>query len=195
MSALPIKIYGDPVLREKGREISTEEIDAEFRSYMDDMIETMYEAAGIGLAANQVGETRRFFVADWEQASGEKPRKGKRLKDPKRRNPKAFLNPEILETSAEDELGNEGCLSIPEIESDVYRFKRVRVRYRDLDWQEHDEWLQGLGARVFQHELDHLDGILFIDHLPEDERIKLAGKLRQLKERAKEEQTEPSSAR
>lgn len=180
MSIIPIRQYGDPVLREKSRELRQEEVDADFRRLIEDMGETMYDAEGIGLAANQIGETRRFFVADWEQVTGER-RGRKRVRDPKRRHLVAFLNPEILEGSVEDAEYNEGCLSIPELEGEVFRPVRILVRYRTLDWELKEEWLDDLPARVFQHELDHLDGVLFVDRMPEAARTKLARELNRLK--------------
>lgn len=193
MAPLDIHIYGDPILRERAREVTPEDLTEDFRRLLEDMRETMYAANGIGLAANQVGEVRRVFVADWEQSDGPR-RGGKRPKDPARRHFRIFLNPVILSASEEDEEGNEGCLSIPEVEADVYRPKRIRLRYRDLDWQEHEEAFDGLAARVIQHELDHLDGVLFIDRLPEDVRRGLAGALNRLKRRAREEAPPPSPA-
>lgn len=186
MALIPIVIYGDPVLREKSREMTQDQIDEQFREHISNMAETMYDAAGIGLAANQIGDARRYFLADWAQATEAARRGGKRAKDPKRRELHVFINPLILETSLEDEEGNEGCLSIPEIEADVFRYQWIKVRYRDLDWEEHEAVLEGLAARVFQHELDHLDGVLFIDRLPEPERVRLAGQLRKLKKKTEE---------
>jgi peptide deformylase len=180
MALLPIKLYGEPVLREKARELTQGDVDADFRTFVRDMGETMYENAGVGLAANQVGDLRRVFVVDVAQVDGNGKR-GRRRKDPSRRELLVFLNPEVVESSPEDEAYNEGCLSIPEVEADVYRSSRVRVRYRTLDWQQKEQWMDGLLARVFQHELDHLNGVLFIDHLPEDTRRKLAGALNKIK--------------
>ncbi len=177
---LQIRTYGDPVLREKSRPLDKSEVNDSFRDLIASMAETMYGAEGVGLAANQVGETRRFFVADIKQVTGN-GQKGKRRKDAARRELLVYLNPEVLETSVEDEAATEGCLSIPEEEAEVYRPLRVRVRYRDLEWNEHEELLEGLHARVFQHELDHLDGVLFVDHVSRDERERMAGALNRLK--------------
>jgi peptide deformylase len=179
MAILPIRIYGDPVLRERAREIQQQEVDDAFRAFIDDMGETMYAAKGIGLAANQVGDLRRVFVADWDQAEGDS--RQKRTKNPAKRHLRAFINPVILESSTEDLEYNEGCLSIPEVEADVWRPLKVRVRYRTLDWEEREEWLDELAARVFQHELDHIDGILFIDHLSMLDRARFAIPLKRLK--------------
>ncbi len=180
MSALKIRKYGDPVLREKSRSLEKSDLTEDFFDLIEQMKETMYEASGIGLAANQVGETRRFFVADWEQA-GSKKRRGKRIRDEQNRNFRVFLNPEVIESSPEDDEYLEGCLSIPGLEGDVFRPTRIRVKYRDLDWEEHEEWLDELGARVFQHELDHLDGVLFIDLLPKPKREEISGALNKVR--------------
>lgn len=185
MSLLTLRIYGDPVLRQRAREVRPEEIDDTFRQLAEDMGETMYAAQGIGLAANQIGETRRIFVADWDQVT-DSPRRGKRTKDPKKRNLRVLINPVIISSSDEDEEASEGCLSIPELEADLFRPRRIRVQYRDLDWQQHEEELDDLPARVFQHELDHLDGILFIDRIGADARARLAGALSRIKKKGEE---------
>ena len=186
MPLLPIKIYGDPVLRETAEKIEQEHVTDEFRQFARDMAETMYANSGIGLAANQVGDLRRIFVVDTAQVE-ENGSKSRRKKDPQKRELHVFLNPEVVESSLEDEAYTEGCLSIPEVEADVYRPIRVKVRYRTLDWQEKEQWFEGLLARVFQHELDHLNGVLFVDHLPAASRLKLAGALNKLKKSSEEE--------
>ncbi len=182
MALLPIKIYGEPVLREKAQEMKQEDIDDAFRAFIADMAETMYDARGIGLAAPQVGDLRRVFVVDTEQTDGDSKRR--RVRNPEKRRLVTCINPEIIETSAEDEEYNEGCLSIPDVEADVWRPIRVKVRYRTLEWELKEEWLDELMARVFQHELDHLDGVLFVDHLGMMKRTALAGKLNRLKKQS-----------
>ncbi|CAN5212888.1 peptide deformylase [soil metagenome] len=182
MASLPIRLYGDAILRQKARLVRPEDIDPEFRGLAEQMGSTMYDNAGLGLAANQIGDLRRIFVADVAQVSGEKQR-GKRVKDPEKRSLLVFLNPELLESSHEDDEYEEGCLSIADLDGKVFRPSRVKVRYRDLDWNEKEEWIDGLLARVFQHELDHLDGILFVDRMPEYARTKIAGALNQLKKK------------
>ncbi|MBI1292270.1 peptide deformylase [bacterium] len=191
MAILPIRIYGDPVLREKGRELTQSQVDDALRQFALDMGETMYANSGIGLAANQVGDLRRIFVVDVDQVSGER-RRGKRPKDESRRLLRVYLNPEVIESSDEDDTYDEGCLSIPELEAPVFRPIRIKVRYRTLDWHLHEEWLDGLHARVFQHELDHLDGTMFIDHLAPEARLKLAGALNRIKKRH-DDALQPSS--
>lgn len=169
MSILPIRMYGDPVLREKAQPIT--DITDDLRAFAEDMIETMYDANGIGLAANQVGDLRRIFVVDTGERDG---RKGKF--------PEVFINPEILESSIEDDTYKEGCLSIPDLEGDVFRPVELKVRYMDLEGQVHEEEMDDIRARVFQHELDHLDGILFVDLMPDKARLKLVGALNKLKQ-------------
>lgn len=194
MALLPIMLYGEEVLRQKARELSREDIDDSFRQFVTDMGETMYGASGIGLAANQVGDLRRVFVVDVDQLGRETRRRAR--KDPSRRNLQVMINPEILESSIEDGEYNEGCLSIPEVEADVWRPIRIKVRYRNPDWELREEWIDGILARVYQHELDHLDGILFVDHLPPGTRKRLAGPLNRIKKMASErrENMDPAMA-
>ncbi|HNM46102.1 MAG TPA: peptide deformylase [Candidatus Sumerlaeota bacterium] len=182
---LKIRTYGDPVLREKAKAMKRTDVTDSFREFVLSMGETMYDANGVGLAATQVGDLRRFFVADVAQVVGDE--KKKRRKDPARRELIAYINPEIIESSAEDEEYLEGCLSIPEVDAEVYRPSRIRIRYRDLDWNENELWAEGLLARVYQHELDHLDGVLFIDRIGDAARSKIAGKLSSIKKRTDDE--------
>ncbi|MCC6547192.1 peptide deformylase [Candidatus Sumerlaeota bacterium] len=182
---LKIRTYGDPVLRAKTKPMKASDVTKAFRDFVLLMGETMYAANGIGLAATQVGDLRRFFVADVAQVVGDE--KKKRRKDPARRELNAYINPEIIESSAEDEEYLEGCLSIPDVDAEVYRPSRIKIRYRDLEWTEKEVWVEGLMARVFQHEHDHLDGVLFIDHIGEAARSKLAGKLSAIKRKTEQE--------
>ena len=185
MPPLPIRIYGDPVLRQKAKHLTREDVNAAFRDFTNLMGETMYAASGVGLASTQVGDLRRFFIADIAQVVDEDTKK-RRSKNPQNRKLLVFINPEVLESSDEDDVYQEGCLSIPEIEADVYRPIRIKIRYRDLEWRENEEWVDGLLARVFQHELDHLDGVLFIDRVGEATRTKLAGALNRLKRKTED---------
>ena len=149
MSSLTIRQYGDPVLRERTREV--EEIDGKVAALVDSMIETMYEAPGTGLAANQVGVQRRIFVYD----IGDGPR--------------TVINPRIVETDGEWTY-DEGCLSIPGLSWEVVRPNAVHLVGVDLAGDEVDIEATELEGRVFQHELDHLDGILLVERLNEDQR-------------------------
>ena len=155
----------------------------ELRALMDDMLETMYAAPGIGLAAAQIGELKRVVVMDL----GDKPVEGA-SEDPEaeeseelqlaRRNPRYFVNPEILWASDEMFAYEEGCLSVPEYFDAVERPARVRVRYMDYAGQSIEEEIEGLYAVCFQHELDHLNGVLFIDHLSRLRRERAVAKVK-----------------
>lgn len=171
---LAIRLYGDPVLRQKA--IPVTEFNGELREFVQQMGAAMYLAEGIGLAANQVGDRRHLLVADVNQVeSSSGP--GRRVRNVEKRQLRAFINAEITESSPEDGPYSEGCLSIPFVEGDVWRPLRVRVRYQDLDGATQEEWFDGLMARVLQHELDHLEGKLFVDRLDESVRLGLAGEL------------------
>lgn len=176
MSILPITLYGEPVLRERAQPVDV--IDDDLRRLAADMGETMYAAAGIGLAANQVGDLRRILVLDVDQVVQSS---GKRVRDPKARVLRVFLNARITESSEEDGDYEEGCLSIPEIEAVVWRPNRVKVAYRTLEGEDREEWFSGLVSRVLQHEIDHLDGVLFVDRIPATERAALSGKLAKIR--------------
>lgn len=181
MAILEIRKYGDPVLRETAKPI--EEVTDELRRLAEDMGETMYSAAGIGLAANQVGDLRRILVIDVRQsddADTPRARKAKRSGD-RPRHLEVYLNPEILESSELDGPYTEGCLSIPEVEGEVYRPLSIKLRWMDLDGEIHEEEVDEIRARVLQHEIDHLNGVLFVDHLGTVKRKLLAGKLNRIK--------------
>jgi peptide deformylase len=173
MPVLPVKIYGEACLKVKSEPVK--EITPEIRQLLRDMGETLYERHGLGLAASQVGVNLRIFVMDttWtDRDDGEE--NGKRKL-------RCFLNPEILWESEDDGPYTEGCLSIPGIESDVYRPLSVRLRWMDEKGKMREEQLEEIDARCAQHEFDHLNGILFVDRLPFAKRALLAGKLRRLK--------------
>lgn len=146
---LPIRKYGDDVLREPTRPVET--IDASIQKLIDDMIETMYAAPGVGLAANQVGAGKRLMIIDL--SVGKRPGECH-----------VFINPEIVETEGEI-TEEEGCLSIPDFVEIVTRPERVRLRYLDRNGEPREMWGEGLMARAMCHEVDHLDGTLFVDHL------------------------------
>ncbi|MGE5500535.1 MAG: peptide deformylase [Ignavibacteriales bacterium] len=152
MAVRPILTVADatPVLKQKS--LPVEAVDDELRALMDDMLETMYAAPGIGLAAIQVGVPKRVIVMDLSREEGVKE-------------PRYFVNPEILWASEETIPYEEGCLSVPEIFDEVERPARVRIRYLNRDGVEIEEEAEGLYAVCIQHEMDHLEGVLFIDHL------------------------------
>jgi len=140
----------DPRLKKKSKPVAS--VDAEVRQLMDDMLETMYAAPGIGLAAPQVGVLKRVIVLDIDR-------------EDVKTGPLFLANPEIIEASDEDVTYEEGCLSVPEHYSDVVRPARVKVRYLDRDGKKQEMACEGLLATCVQHEIDHLDGILFIDRI------------------------------
>jgi peptide deformylase len=151
----PITVYGDPVLRKRAEKITPES--EGLQEIIENMWETMYYADGVGLAAPQAGMSIRMFVIDASSGADDEPE----LKDFK----KVFINPEIIELSGEEWIFNEGCLSLPEIREDVTRPDVVRIKYFDENFVEHNEVYKGFAGRVIQHEYDHLEGILFTDHL------------------------------
>jgi len=168
MAVLDIRIYDDPVLRERASMV--EEVTDRYRKLGDDMIETMLAARGIGLAGNQVGLAERIVVVDVRWPAHEKTKK----RGPP---PLVLINPEVLETADEDDVQNEGCLSLPGIESDVWRPVWIRYRYQDLGGEWHEKEARNLEARCILHEIDHLDGVLFMDHMKPKERREIAGRL------------------
>jgi len=167
MAILPIIETPDPLLRRKSSPV--EAVTPELQALIDDMFETMYAAPGIGLAAIQVGVPKRLLVIDLQEPEEEDG-------EPVRR-PLVFINPEIVETSETLQTYNEGCLSVPEMYAEVDRPDRIRARWLDRDGTQHDEQLDGMIAIVLQHEMDHLEGILFIDHLSRLKRDMILKKL------------------
>ena len=164
---IPIVIYGSPVLRKKSFDIDKpDDID----SLAENMIQTLKKAAGIGLAGPQVGVLKNIFVIDTSIYKNEGTEKVE----------KVYINPEILNNSDNKTYYNEGCLSIPGIFEDVNRPEKVEVRYRDLTFDWHQETLDGIVARIFQHECDHLQGILFVDRLNALRRKLIRNKLNQI---------------
>jgi peptide deformylase len=159
MTVLPVITVGDPVLRERAREVTAEELRSEaVQRLIDDMIETKRAANGAGIAANQVGETLRIAIVEVEAGN---PRYPYKPPVPLR----VVVNP-VLEPVGDATLEiNEGCLSVPDLRGTVDRHEAVRVRYVDRDGRPHDEVRRGLTAGTFQHEVDHLDGILFLDRV------------------------------
>lgn len=155
MAILPILETPDPVLRTKSAPVET--VDDALRALIADMFETMYDAPGIGLAAIQVGVPKRVLVMDLQEPADEG---GEPV-----RAPRVFINPEIIEASDVEVPHTEGCLSVPDQYAEVLRPDEVRARWLDEHGALHDERLDGLIAVCLQHEIDHLEGVLFIDHL------------------------------
>jgi peptide deformylase len=170
----PIVAYGDPVLRKV-----TVDIDKSYdvKKLSEDMFETMYNAKGVGLAAPQIGLNVRMFVVDGRPFN-EGEDMEERDKDPSLIDfKKVFINAEILEEDGDDWAFEEGCLSIPDVREDIYRAEFLTIRYFDENWNEHTEEYEGLAARIIQHEYDHVDGILFTDHLNPVKKRMLKNKL------------------
>jgi len=165
MSIKPLIILPDPVLRQVSKPV--ERVDAPLRQLADDMLETMYDAPGIGLAAIQIGEPLRLLVIDLAK-EGETPA------------PHVFINPEIVESSDARSVYEEGCLSIPDYYAEVERPASVRVTYLDRDGKQQDMLAEGLMATCLQHEIDHLNGVLFIDHISKLKRDMVVRKFKKL---------------
>jgi len=179
MPAMKIRIYGDPVLKLKAEEVS--QVDPQLKELADSMADTMYEASGIGLAAPQVGVSKRMVVVDVDYASEEREKGSTRKPSGNVRNLRVYVNPVITWESNDDAPMDEGCLSIPGVEGEVYRPTKVRVKYQDLTGEQHEEQMEDLLGRCIQHEIDHLDGILFPDRMPFLKRARIAGQLNKLK--------------
>lgn len=176
---LPIVAYGDPVLKKE-----CEEIDQSFpdlKELISNMYETMYEAQGIGLAAPQIGQSIRLFIVDGSPFA---ERDEDEEEDPRaigmENFKKVFINP-IIEDEMGEEWGfNEGCLSIPTIREEVYRKEKLRISYYDEEWNFKEEEFDGYSARIIQHEYDHIEGVLFTDHLSSLKRKLLTKKLQNI---------------
>ncbi len=150
MTIKPLIILPDPVLRQVSAPVET--IDDDIRRLADDMLETMYDAPGIGLAAIQIGVPKRLLVLDV-------------TKEGEERSPLVFINPEIVHSSGERSVYEEGCLSIPDYYAEVERPAAITVKYLDREGRKHAVEADGLLATCLQHEIDHLNGVLFIDHI------------------------------
>jgi len=150
MTIKPLIILPDPVLRQLSKPVET--VDADVRRLADDMLNTMYDAPGIGLAAIQIGVPRQMLVIDVSKEGEDKQ-------------PQVFINPKILVTSDERSVYEEGCLSIPDYYAEVERPATITVQYIDLDGKQLTAQADGLLATCLQHEIDHLNGVLFIDHI------------------------------
>ena len=177
MALLPILEFPDPRLRTISTPVET--VDDDLRALIADMFETMYDAPGIGLAAIQVGVPKRILVIDLQEPVEEG---GEPVKDPR-----VFINPEIIDSSEQEVPYTEGCLSVPDQYAEVDRPDRIRARWLDENGKQHEEMIEGLLATCLQHEMDHLEGILFIDHLSRLKREMILKKLaKQRKEREKQ---------
>ncbi len=150
MTVLNILTYPDKFLAQPT--IPVQEVTEELKQLIEDMADTMYKAPGIGLAANQVGSDKRFLIAD-------------PLGDPEKREFKVFINPEIVKMTGEVISEEEGCLSVPDFRADVKRAEKIVINYKDLDMNSFTLEAEGMLAIILQHEIDHLNGILFIDRL------------------------------
>ncbi len=169
MAVRPILTVPDPLLKQRSEPVA--EVDDELRALMDDMLETMYAAPGIGLAAVQVGVPKRVIVMDLS-------------KDEEAKAPRYFVNPEILWASEETAPYEEGCLSVPEVYDEVERPARVRLKYLGYDGKPVEEEAEGVFAVCIQHEMDHLEGVLFIDHLSRLKREQAIKKVKKAKREA-----------
>jgi peptide deformylase len=179
---LRLKVVSTPV--------EPHEFGDDLRTLVEDMFETMYDAPGIGLAAIQIGVPKRVLVIDLQPEDPdaepvECSHNGHKHTHPAtKKEPRVFINPVILDPAAELSTYQEGCLSVPEIYADVDRPATCRVQYQDLDGNTHEEALDGLMATCLQHEMDHLEGILFIDHLSRLKRAMVLKKLEKIRRAA-----------
>jgi len=170
MKQLSLRFYGDPVLRETGKPIDV--FDDELREFADAMIETMTRERGIGLAAPQVGESVRLIVAlEMDDADDDDAR------------PVVLVNPKVVEKSKETWLFEEGCLSIPGITASVIRPREVEIEYQDLDGNKQTLRSDKLFGRILHHEIDHINGVLFIDYLSTAQKSIIKNKLKQISQR------------
>ncbi|HEV7693147.1 MAG TPA: peptide deformylase [Hyphomonadaceae bacterium] len=168
MAIRPILTVPDPVLKQVSKRVDA--VTDETRALMDDMLETMYAAPGIGLAAVQVGVPQRVIVMDLS-------------KDEEPKAPRYFVNPEILETVEETQTYEEGCLSVPDFFDEVERPLKVKLRYLNYEGKQVEEWAEGMYAVCIQHEMDHLQGTLFIDHLSRLKRTFAINKVKKAKKK------------
>lgn len=166
----PIYVYGSAVLRKKSVEIDNNY--PQIKEMIEGLFETMYESDGVGLAAPQIGKNIRLFVVDASAFVDDDPK----CKDFR----KAFINAEIYERFGDEEPFNEGCLSLPGIREDVMRKTKIKMRYMDENFVAHDEEFDGMRARIIQHEYDHIDAELFIDHIAPIRKTLIKNKLTKL---------------
>ncbi|WBX74526.1 peptide deformylase [Tenacibaculum pacificus] len=159
---LPIVAYGDPVLRKVGTEIDKDY--PQLEKLIADMKETMYNAQGVGLAAPQIGKDIRLFLIDASPFADDEDLSEEDRKALESFN-HVFINAKIIKEEGEEWAFNEGCLSIPNVREDVFRQETITIEYQDENFEKHTQVLNGLAARVFQREYDHIDGVLFTDKL------------------------------
>ena len=173
---LPIRAFGDPVLRKVCKEITPDY--PELSALIQNMFDTMYKANGVGLAAPQIGLDIRLFIVDATPFAEDEEYEeiADKLKDFK----KVFINPTIIEERGEEWKFNEGCLSIPDVREDVKRKDTIIIEYFDENFGKHTEELSDLRARVVQHEYDHIQGILFTDHISNLKKKLVKGKLQKI---------------
>lgn len=162
---LPIYAYGSPVLRKKGENITPQY--PQLKELLDNMYETMYNSHGIGLAAPQIGLPIRLFIVDGSPIDDIEPANFKQT----------FINPEIIKEWGDEWKYEEGCLSIPTIRENVFRKPELTIRYLDENFVEHEKSFSGMAARIIQHEYDHIEGKLFVDHISPLKRNLIKGKL------------------
>jgi peptide deformylase len=178
----------DPRLKQISAPVTV--FDAELKTLVDDMFETMYDAPGIGLAAVQVGVPVRVLVIDLQPDDPDADSVPcdhdghHHHHQPTIRQPQVFINPEIMDPSEDHAVYSEGCLSVPEIYADVERPAKIRARWQDIEGKVHEADMEGLMATCLQHEMDHLEGILFIDHLSRLKRQMAIKKLEKLRKAA-----------
>jgi peptide deformylase len=184
MAILPILEVPDPRLKTISTPVT--EFDAGLKKLVEDMFETMYDAPGIGLAAIQVGVPKRVLVIDLQEPAEHDHEHGEHCNHDHEviRNPRVFVNPEILDPSEDYSVYTEGCLSVPDQYAEVERPAAIRARWQDVDGKVHEEEMEGLMATCLQHEMDHLEGILFIDHLSRLKRQMVLKKLEKLRKAA-----------
>ena len=178
MAVRDILILPDKRLRLVSKPVA--KIDAATRQLVEDMFETMYDAPGIGLAAIQIGEPRRIVTMDL-------------AKKDESREPQVFINPELISQSGDANVHEEGCLSIPEYYEEVARPAEVKLRYLDLDGKQHEIEAEGLLATCIQHEIDHLNGVLFIDHISKLKRDRVVKKFTKAAKAEKAEKAEKTA--
>ena len=184
MALRPILFIPDKLLRTKSEPV--EKITAEIRKLVEDMFETMYDAPGIGLAAIQVGVAKRVVTMDLGKRKNADREDSDDSDEEDVKEPRVFINPEIVWSSDETSTYEEGCLSIPDIHEDVDRPARVRVKFLDIDGKAHEEEADGLYATCIQHEIDHLNGVLFIDHISKLKRDRIVKKFTKAAKRTAE---------